>query len=67
MKLEEDVPLARFTTLGTGGPARALARPESLDELHEALRWAAEHDVGVATVGLGSNLLVADEGSTRSC
>jgi UDP-N-acetylenolpyruvoylglucosamine reductase len=30
--------------------------------LHEALRWAAEHDAGVATVGLGSNLLVADEG-----
>jgi UDP-N-acetylenolpyruvoylglucosamine reductase len=62
MSLEEGVPLARFTTLGTGGPARALARPESLEELHEALRWAAEHDAGVATVGLGSNLLVADEG-----
>ena len=62
MKLEEGVRHERFTTLGTGGPARGLARPESLDELHEALRWAAEHDAGVATVGLGSNLLVADEG-----
>jgi UDP-N-acetylenolpyruvoylglucosamine reductase len=62
VKLEEGVRLERFTTLGTGGPARAFARPESLDELHEALRWAAEHDAGVATVGLGSNLLVADEG-----
>jgi len=62
VKVEEGVPLGRFTTLGTGGSARALARPESLDELHDALRWAAEHDVGVATVGLGSNLLVADEG-----
>jgi len=60
--LEEGVPLGRFTTLGTGGPARAFARPESLDELHDALRWAAEHDAGVATVGLGSNVLVADEG-----
>jgi UDP-N-acetylmuramate dehydrogenase len=60
--IEEGVQLGRFTTLGTGGAARALARPESLDELHDALRWAAEHDVGVATVGLGSNLLVADEG-----
>jgi UDP-N-acetylenolpyruvoylglucosamine reductase len=62
VKLEEGVALGRFTTLGTGGPARAFARPESLEELHEALRWAAEHDVGPATVGLGSNLLVADEG-----
>jgi UDP-N-acetylenolpyruvoylglucosamine reductase len=62
VKLEEGVRLERLTTLGTGGAARALARPESLDELHDALRWAAEHDTGVATVGLGSNLLVADEG-----
>jgi UDP-N-acetylenolpyruvoylglucosamine reductase len=62
VRLEEGVSLGRFTTLGTGGAARALARPESVDELHDALRWAAEHDAGVATVGLGSNLLVADEG-----
>jgi UDP-N-acetylenolpyruvoylglucosamine reductase len=62
VNLEEDVPLGRFTTLGTGGPARALGRPGSLDDLHDALRWAAEHDAGVATVGFGSNLLVADQG-----
>ena len=62
MRIEEAVPLSRFTTLGTGGPARALARPETIDELDEALRWAREHGLLVATVGLGSNLLVADEG-----
>jgi UDP-N-acetylenolpyruvoylglucosamine reductase len=62
VKVEEGVDLSRFTTLGTGGPARALARPETLDELAEALAYAREHDLAVATVGLGSNLLVADEG-----
>ena len=62
MKVEEGVDLSRFTTLGTGGPARALARPETLDQLEEALAYAREHDLPVATVGLGSNLLVADEG-----
>jgi UDP-N-acetylmuramate dehydrogenase len=62
MKLEERVSLSRFTTLGTGGPARALARPETLAELREALAWAREHALPVATVGLGSNLLVADDG-----
>jgi UDP-N-acetylmuramate dehydrogenase len=62
MTIEEGVELSRFTTLGTGGPARALARPETLDELHGALRYARERDLLVATVGLGSNLLVADEG-----
>ncbi len=62
MKLEEHVALARLTTIGTGGPARALARPSTLAELQDALSWAAERDLAVATVGLGSNLLAAVEG-----
>jgi UDP-N-acetylmuramate dehydrogenase len=62
VKVEEGVALSRFTTLGAGGPAKAFARPESLEELEEALAWAREHDLPVATIGLGSNLLVADDG-----
>jgi UDP-N-acetylmuramate dehydrogenase len=62
VKVDEGVLLSRFTTLGTGGPARAFARPETLAELEEALAWAREKGLAVATVGLGSNLLVADEG-----
>jgi UDP-N-acetylenolpyruvoylglucosamine reductase len=62
MTVEEGVGLSRFTTLGTGGPARAFARPESLAELEEALRFARDRDLPVATIGLGSNLLVADDG-----
>ena len=62
MTPEEGVELSRFTTLGSGGPARAFARPESVAEVEELLRWAAEREVSVATVGLGSNLLVADGG-----
>jgi len=62
VKVERDVPLSRLTTLGTGGPARAFARPESAAEVEELLRWAAGHGLPVVTVGLGSNLLVADEG-----
>jgi UDP-N-acetylmuramate dehydrogenase len=62
MTIEEGVELAGLTTLGTGGPARAFARPETEAEVEEALRWAAERDLPVATIGLGSNLLAADEG-----
>ena len=65
MKIEEGVRLSRFTTFGTGGPARWFASPESVDELAVALRFANEQDAGVAVVGLGSNLLVADEGVDR--
>jgi UDP-N-acetylmuramate dehydrogenase len=62
MKIEEQVELSRFTTLGTGGAARAFARPESEDELGELLRWAKDRSLAVAVVGLGSNLLAADAG-----
>jgi UDP-N-acetylmuramate dehydrogenase len=57
--MEENVSLARFTTIGTGGPARWFARPGSIDELHDVLR---SHSGAVEAIGLGSNLLVADEG-----
>ena len=62
MNVEEGVALARFTTIGTGGPAAAFARPESVPEVEELLRWAAARGLPVAVVGLGSNLLVADNG-----
>jgi UDP-N-acetylmuramate dehydrogenase len=56
------VSLSRYTTLGTGGPARWFDTPESVDELVERLAWAETEGLPVAVVGLGSNLLVADEG-----
>ncbi len=62
MKIDEGVRLSRFTTLGTGGPAVAFARPETVDELREALAFARERGLPVAALGLGSNLLVADRG-----
>ncbi|HYY32241.1 MAG TPA: UDP-N-acetylmuramate dehydrogenase [Gaiellaceae bacterium] len=62
MKLEEGVGLSKFTTIGTGGPARWLARPETVEGLVEILAWAEENGLPAAPVGLGSNLLVADEG-----
>jgi UDP-N-acetylenolpyruvoylglucosamine reductase len=62
MNIETGVSLSRLTTIGTGGPAKALARPRSVAELEEALRYAAEEGLEVVSVGLGSNLLAADDG-----
>jgi UDP-N-acetylmuramate dehydrogenase len=62
MNLEEGVRLARYTTLGTGGPAAAFARPETVEELEETLAFAQDRGLSIAVVGLGSNLLVADDG-----
>jgi UDP-N-acetylenolpyruvoylglucosamine reductase len=60
--VKEDVALSRYTTLGTGGPARWFDTPEDEEALVERLAWARGEGAEVAVVGLGSNLLVADEG-----
>jgi UDP-N-acetylenolpyruvoylglucosamine reductase len=60
MNLQEDVALSRFTTLGTGGPARWMGTPSTLDELVGVLGWARDEGVPVRAIGLGSNLLAAD-------
>jgi len=62
VKLQEQAPLSKYTTLGTGGPARWLGAPESVDDLVELLGWARAENLPVAAVGLGSNLLAADAG-----
>ena len=62
VRVEEGAPLARLTTVGIGGPARWFAQPETLAELERVVAWAAAHDVPVVPVGLGSNLLAADDG-----
>jgi UDP-N-acetylmuramate dehydrogenase len=62
VNVQEEVRLSKFTTLGTGGPARWFARPELVQDLAELLAWAEENGLPAAPIGLGSNLLVADEG-----
>ncbi len=60
--VQRDYPLARLTTIRTGGPAERFARPGTLSELEALLAWAAEERLQVGVVGSGSNLLIADEG-----
>jgi UDP-N-acetylenolpyruvoylglucosamine reductase len=57
-----DYPLARLTTIRTGGNAELFARPGTIAELERLLSWAATTRLEVGVVGSGSNLLVADEG-----
>ncbi len=61
-QVQRDYPLARLTTVRTGGAAELFARAGCQPVLEELLAWAAAegHEVGV--VGSGSNLLVADNG-----
>jgi UDP-N-acetylenolpyruvoylglucosamine reductase len=60
--VETGYPLARLTTIRTGGPADFFARAGSTERLVELLRWADREGIEVGVVGSGSNLLVADVG-----
>jgi UDP-N-acetylmuramate dehydrogenase len=60
--LQREYPLARLTTVRTGGPAEWFLGAATLAELEEAIRWAAAEGLEVGVVGSGSNLLVADAG-----
>jgi UDP-N-acetylenolpyruvoylglucosamine reductase len=55
-------PLARLTTVKTGGAAEWFARAGSEGELIELLAWAGAEALEVNVIGSGSNLLVADDG-----
>lgn len=60
--LQRDFPLARLTTVRTGGAADWFARPGEEEELLALLAWAAAEGLALGMVGSGSNLLVADDG-----
>jgi UDP-N-acetylenolpyruvoylglucosamine reductase len=60
--VQADFPLARLTTIRTGGPADWFARPGERERLVDLLRWADERGLAVGLIGSGSNLLVADDG-----
>jgi UDP-N-acetylmuramate dehydrogenase len=60
--VEPAFPLARLTTVRTGGPADWFARPGDEGALTALLAWAKREGLPIGVVGSGSNLLVADDG-----
>jgi len=60
--VQENVPLADFTTLKIGGEARYFVQACDEVEVHGALEFAEQNDLNVFILGGGSNVLIADEG-----
>lgn len=57
-----DEPLASYTTYRIGGPASALVLPRSVEDVAATLRFARETETRWLVLGLGSNVLIADQG-----
>ena len=60
--IQRDVSLRQFTTFKCGGPAKYFAEPSSEEELTRLLGFAKENDLETFILGLGSNILVSDDG-----
>jgi UDP-N-acetylmuramate dehydrogenase len=62
VNIEQNIPLAPYTSLRLGGPARYLARCKSVAELQELLTWADERNLPTHVLGGGSNTVFDDAG-----
>ena len=62
LKFQEFIPLAPYTTLRIGGPARFFCEVKDEAEIAEAVCFAQERNLPLFVLGGGSNLVVADSG-----
>jgi UDP-N-acetylmuramate dehydrogenase len=60
--IQEQVPLAPYTTFRIGGPARFFAEVTSEAQLLEAVHFARQRNLEIFTLGGGSNLLIGETG-----
>ena len=60
--VETDYQLAKETWYGLGGPADYFIRPKTVKQLKEVVRRCNENKIPICVMGLGSNLLISDEG-----
>jgi len=62
VQIEENVPLAQFTTLKIGGPARYFVRANGVRDVRGAVDLARKQGIPFFVIGGGSNLVVSDAG-----
>ncbi len=61
-KLQENVPLAPYTTFQIGGPARFFMQISEKSEIEKAFSFAREKKLPLFILGGGSNVLISDQG-----
>ncbi len=60
--IQQNVPLAGYSTFRCGGPARFFAEPSDGHEVAWLFDWACDKNLNVFVLGNGSNCLISDEG-----
>ncbi|OIO52161.1 UDP-N-acetylenolpyruvoylglucosamine reductase [Candidatus Peregrinibacteria bacterium CG1_02_41_10] len=62
MSIQENIPLAPYTTFGIGGPARYFSKLTEKAELIPLLQFAQTNKIPWLILGQGSNVLISDKG-----
>ena len=62
LTINKNVPLAPYTTLGVGGPARFFVRAGTEDHILDAIDYARSEKCPAFILGGGSNIVVSDTG-----
>lgn len=57
-----DEPLAKHTSYQIGGPADVYVIPDKIEDLQKVVLFTEELDIARFIIGLGSNVLVSDQG-----
>lgn len=58
----ENEPMSKHTTFEIGGPADWLVTPQAVNDVRYIIDCARDHELPVHIIGLGSDLLISDEG-----
>jgi len=62
MDIQQNVPLAPYTTVKIGGPADYFINTKTTDKFVEALEYGQKNNLPITILGNGSNVLISDSG-----
>ncbi len=62
VKIQKNIPLAKYTSFKIGGPAKFFCAAENISEIKEVLEFAGKNKLKIFVLGGGSNILISDEG-----
>jgi len=62
LKIEENTPLAKYTTFRIGGPCPLMIENARADDLPGLLHLLNQNDIPFLVIGQGSNLVISDKG-----
>ena len=62
MDIQQNVPLAPYTTVKIGGPADFFINTQNSKEFAEAIEYGQKNNLPITILGNGSNVLISDSG-----